>query len=91
MAVFGSHGFKERYQDLRNSVSALQQRVLDQASKADIHGAAKELHLLRRKQIVFGHESEMPVFFDYLAYAYRLNGVSLVDRFRSLHGSTLTP
>lgn len=64
--------------------------MIKQATRADVHGAAKELHLLHRRQIVFDHEAEMPVLFDYLACASRLNGGSLADRFSSMHGSTLT-
>jgi hypothetical protein len=90
MNLFKSYGILKRYQDLRNSIAALQQRVMAEATQSDIHAAAKELQIFRRKQIVFGHESEMPVFADYLVYAYRLNGVSLVDRFSSMHGSQLT-
>ena len=76
-----------QYQTLRQAVNRVQDRVLPLATAADFTGAARQLGLLRGKVIAFENDSEQNVLADFMVYAWRPNGVSMIEIYRRLNAA----
>lgn len=80
-----------QYQTLRKRTNRVHDLVLKLATKADFTGAAHQLGLLNGKVIEFEHVSEQTVLADFMVYAWRPNGVSMIEIYRRLNAAQLDP
>ncbi len=76
-----------QYRTLRQAVNRVHDLVLNLATKADFTGAARQLGLLSGKAIAFENDSEQNVLADFIVYAWRPNGVSMIEIYRRLNAA----
>lgn len=56
-------------------------KLLELIPKEVIMNCGKRLGIVRRKAVVIGNDSELPILFDYCLFHNYVNGKNLIDRF----------